>query len=263
MNTRNEKPVFAEERKIAIVDLVTREGALTVQEFCRRFDVSPATIRNDLRDLEKEGKLLRTHGGAMPRLRTGSETTLDSRSVVNVDAKKEIASLAIECVEDGDTLILDVGTTMYEFARLLVSRRGLHIVTNDLKIGSLADEFPELDIHILGGRIRPGYHCTVGGDAIRALEEFAVDKAFLGTNGFDIGYGVSTPDTGQAEVKKAMIAAATKNYVLCDSGKFGTRSFSRFATIEDLDVLITDRISRSDADRLEEIGVEVHAGKII
>ncbi len=262
MNEKSDRPVFAEERKIAIVELTKREGAVTVQEFCRRFEVSPATIRNDLRELEREGLLIRTHGGAMPRVRTGSEMPLENRTIVNVDAKKKIASLAIDCVEDGDTLILDVGTTVYELGRLLAARRGLRIITNDVKIALLADEFPELEIHFLGGRVRPGYHCTLGGEPVAALRNFAVDKVFVGTNGLDLSYGLSTPDTGQAEIKRAMIDAATKNYVLCDSGKFGTRSFARFAGIEEMDVLVTDRISRTDAERLEDAGTEVRAGEV-
>lgn len=262
MNSRNDRPVFAEERKIAIVDLVGRDGAITVGELCARFDVSPATIRNDLRDLERSGALLRTHGGAMPRQRTGSETTLRDRSGGNVEARRSIATLALDCVEDGDTMILDVGTTTHELALLLGGRRDVHVVTNDLRIGCLADQYESLDIYVLSGRVRSGYHCTVGASAVRDLSDFAVDKAFLGTNGFDPGHGASTPDADQAEIKRAMIEAAQKRYLLCDSGKFGKLSFVRFAELDQIDVLITDRISRRDLERLERDDVEVRTGRI-
>lgn len=254
--------MFAEERKIAIVERVVSKGSVTVAELCDSFEVSPATIRNDLRDLEVAGKLVRTHGGAMVRQRTGSETTLAARAVENVDAKKAIALAAVECVEDGDTIILDVSTTVYELARLIVERRQTKIVTNDLTIGLLADEYPATEIYLLGGRARSGYHCTIGQSAIRALADFAVDKAFLGTNGLDLLYGASTPDPGHGEIKKAMLAAASKVYLLCDAAKIGRRAFSRFAETREIDVLVTDRISRQQRNQFEESGIEVIARSV-
>lgn len=257
MNDRFDKPMFAEERKIAIVESVVQNGSITVADLCKRFDVSPATVRNDLRDLEIAGKLVRTHGGAMVRQRTGSETTLAVRGVVNVQAKKQIALAAIACIEDGDTLILDVSTTVYELARLIVGRRRTTIVSNDLNIGLLAEENPDSEIYLLGGRTRPGYHCTLGNAAVRELKDIAVDKAFLGTNGLDVAYGASTPDPGHGEVKKAMLAAAAKRYLLCDSSKIGIRSFFRFAESQDIDVVITDVISQEQRDLFEEAGIEI------
>jgi DeoR family fructose operon transcriptional repressor len=251
------KPMFAEERKLSIVDLVSQRGSVTVTELCEMYDVSPATIRNDLRDLEQTAKLLRTHGGAMARNRTGVETTLETRAVQNVEAKKAIARIAYDCIEDGDTIILDVGTTTYELARIIMKRRSVKIVTSDLKIGLLADDYPDSDIYLLGGLIRSGYHCAIGENPIRELKNLAVDKAFMGTNGFDIEFGASTPDTRQAELKRAMIAAASKNYILCDGDKMGKRSFARFATIDEIDVLVIDRISSRDIELLEESGIDV------
>lgn len=255
--------MFAEERKMAIVETVVRNGSVTVTELCDSFEVSPATIRNDLRDLEVAGKLVRTHGGAMVRQRTGSETTLAARAVENVEAKKAIALAGIECVEDGDTLILDVGTTVYELARLIVERRQTKIVTNDLNIGLLADEYPGTEIYLLGGRTRPGYHCTIGPSAIRELADLAVDKAFLGTNGLDVEYGASTPDPGHGEIKKAMLAAAAKVYLLCDATKIGRRAFSRFAETREIDVIVTDRISRAQREQFEDSGIEVIARSVL
>ncbi len=263
MNEKNDKPMFAEERKLAIVDTVTRKGSVTVAELCEQFVVSPATIRNDLRDLEKAGKLIRTHGGAMMRQRTGSETTLEVRAVENVDAKKAIAATVLDCIDDGDTVILDVGTTVYELARLVVERRKVRILTNDLNIGLLADEYPGTEIYVLGGKARPGYHCTVGADAIRTLSNYAVDKAFMGTNGFDIAYGASTPDPGHAEIKRAMLAAASKVFLLCDSTKIGKRSFARFAEPHDIDVLVTERMTQDELQRFEEAGLEVRSHRTV
>ncbi|MCF7929311.1 MAG: DeoR/GlpR family DNA-binding transcription regulator [Spirochaetales bacterium] len=263
MNTENEKPVFAEERKIAIVEYVENTGSVTISDLCRRFDVSPATIRNDLRELERQARLIRTHGGAMRRHRTGYETRLENRTIEQVEKKQIIANLALECVESGDTILLDVGTTTYELATVLGSFNNLQIVTNDLKIAYLADEYPNVLFTVLGGQVRSGYHSMVGSSVLRELEDFAVDRAFMGTNAFEIGYGASTPDPGQAEVKKKMLKIATKNYLLCDSTKIGGRSFVRFATMEELDVLVTDQISSEDLELLENSGIEVRAGRVL
>lgn len=261
MRPPNDKPIFAEERKRAIVEQV-KNGALSVAELVEIFNVSPTTIRNDLRELESQGLLVRTHGGAMPRHQTGAETTLDQRVVENVQAKQAIAQLALACIEDGDTLILDVGTTTYELARLVGLHRRVRIVTNDLKIALLADEFDNLDIFMVGGKLRPGYHSVVGAAAVRHLRDFAVDRAFLGTNAFDMAFGASAPDSAQAEVKRAMLDAATKNYILCDASKFGKRSFVCFAPFKTIDVLITDAISNADLRLLEEGGLEVLSASV-
>ncbi|MEM6281698.1 MAG: DeoR/GlpR family DNA-binding transcription regulator [Chloroflexota bacterium] len=256
------KLVFAEERKQAIVERIEL-GALTVSELTEIFDVSPTTIRNDLRELEQQGLLVRTHGGAMPRQKTGAETALEQRQIENIEAKKLIAQAALGCVEDGDTLILDVGTTTYELARLLGKHHRVRVVTNDLQIALLADEYPNLDIFMLEGKIRSGYHCVIGAAAVRSLSAFTADYAFLGTNGFDIEFGASTPDTEQAEMKRAIIRSSSKNYLLCDSSKFGRRSFTRFARFEEVDAVITDNIAESDIRSLEERGLEVIAAVVL
>lgn len=261
MHTQPDKPIYAEERKIAIVKEL-KNGALSVTELANIFNVSPTTIRNDLRDLERQGQLVRTHGGAMMRQQTGIETPMDERNE-NVDAKQAIAKMALECIEDGDTLVLDAGTTTYALAQLIGIYRQVRIVTNDLKIASLADEYPNLDIFMLGGKVRAGYHCVVGAAAVRNLSTFSADRVFLGTNGFDLQFGASTPDVEQAEMKRAMLESAAKNYILCDHTKFGKRSFTCFANFNEIDAIVIDQIARGNLRNLENAGLEVYAEMVI
>lgn len=257
MKSPNKKPVFAEERRISIVELITERGAMSVADLCAHFNVSPATMRSDLHDLDTLGRLVRTHGGAMPVKHTGFETNLESRQDTEIAAKRAIAALALECIEEQDTVFLDVGTTIFELSQLLCAHRTVRVVTNDLKIGYFASSHANIDLKILGGSVRTGYHCTIGASTVREISDIKADKVFLATNGFDLGHGASTPNQAQAEVKKAMIEGAQKTYLLCDSSKFGLLSFARFAEPGQIDVLVTDKITRSYLEEVSRAGIEV------
>jgi DeoR family fructose operon transcriptional repressor len=249
--------LFTEERRLRIVELLGERKKLTVNDLCTLLKVSPATVRGDLRDLDREGLLTRTHGGAMEKVGTGFEQVSSQRSTKNLEAKQAIAEIAKTLVDDGETILIDTGTTTLELARRLVSRRNLTVVTNDLEIARAVEEAPGLQVVLLGGALRKGYHCTLGPAGHRMIEDLRVDKAFMGTNSLCIESGATTPDLQQAETKKAMIAIARKVIVLSDSSKFGRESFARFVDLEKIDVLVTERVADEDRQRLEERGVEV------
>ena len=130
-------------------------------------------------------------------------------------------------VEDGDTIALDTGTTTLQLARLLGKRRNLTVVTNDIVIARYLENFETLNVVLMGGTIRRNFHCTVGLEGIRMLEEIAVDKAFMATNSFSLLRGATTPDINQAETKRAMMKTA--NRVICSAtARNGHDSFMRF-----------------------------------
>lgn len=249
--------LFTEERRQRILELLGERKKLTVNELCTLLQVSPATVRGDLRDLDAEGLLTRTHGGAMERSNTGFELVSSQRSTKNLEAKRAIAAVAKGLVADGDTILLDTGTTTLELARALGARRNLTVVTNDLEIARVLEEAAGIQVVLLGGALRKGFHCTLGPAGQGMMEGLRVDKAFLGTNSLSVETGGTTPDLQQAETKKAMIAIARKVIVLCDSSKFGRESFARFVELEKIDVLVSERIAAEDRQRLEEHGVEV------
>lgn len=242
MITKDKKqPLFAEERQSQILQLLRENTKILVPQLCDTFNVSPATIRNDLRDLEKAGKLKRTHGGAIPVDKASFELDSARKKIVNSNEKQQIAAYCSSLIEDGDTIALDCGSTVLELAKCLTKKKGLTVVTNDIHIAAYLEEETSCNIIVIGGTLRHGFECTVGPIALSVLKGLNVDKAFLGANAFSVTKGFTTPDLNQAEIKKALINSAVERYILCDSSKLGKTSFVEFASIDDIDHLITDQ----------------------
>ncbi len=251
--------LFVEERKIKIVEFIEAHKKATVSQLCEHFGVSGATIRNDLRDLEGARKIIRTHGGAMVRTKTGLELNSSQKEVRNLDAKRLIAGEALKMIEDNDTIILDTGTTTLELAKLLSDRTGVTVVTNDLAIALVLEQQQHTNIIFRGGIVRRGFHCTVsfGDDGAQIMKGLVVDKALMGTNGLSLSRGATTPDISTAHTKKLMIAMASTVIVLCDSTKLEKDSFAQFAPLESIDVVITDGCRDEEQKKLEDHGVDV------
>jgi DeoR family fructose operon transcriptional repressor len=253
-----EGALFVEERKMKILEFIEEHRKATVVELCQQFKVSSATIRNDLRDLETAGLLIRTHGGAMVKTKTGLEPDMNLRKVQNLEEKRRIAEAALRLVEDGDTIILDTGTTTYELARLLGEKHDLTVVTNDLPIALLLEEFESVRVVLVGGMVRKKFHCTVASSfsGMNALSDLTVDKAFMASNGFSLEKGASTPDINHSETKKLMISIAAKVILLFDSSKMGRNSFAIFAPLDRIDAIVTDFIHEDERRQMEESGIE-------
>lgn len=232
--------LFAEERKNQILQLLNKNNKLRVPELCEYFQVSPATIRNDLRELEKSDQLKRTHGGALANQKMSYELDSLQKEVDCLNEKRAIAQYAINLVEDGDTIALDTGTTTFEFAKLLSSKKNMTIVTNDIEIARHLESASSANIILIGGILRKNFHCTIGPAAVQLMNELTVDKAFMGTNGLSIEKGLTTPDMTQAEIKKAIIGIANEIIVLCDSSKIGSKAFVQVAPLSAVDRIVTD-----------------------
>ena len=249
--------MYAEERRIKILELLAAEKKVIVHRLVRLLKVTGATIRADLRVLESAGALTRTHGGAMLVSKTGFELDMQEREVKHLAEKQQIARAALACIEDGDTIVLDAGTTTMELARLLHQKRRLTVVTNDILIALALEKTDSLEVVLLGGVIRKGFHCTLSIGMNKPVTELTVDKAFLGANSFSLLKGATTPDIQQAEAKKAIIAMSSKVFLLCDSAKLGKVSFAQFARPTDIQTLITDQLDQSDCRKHEKRGIEV------
>lgn len=257
MGINGKGPLFAEERKQKILELLKRNKKITVPELCDSFNVSGATIRNDLRELENAQLIKRTHGGAILNTKTGFELDSKHKEVQNLQAKIRIAEIAIDLIENGDTIILDTGTTTLELAKKLKEKKNVTVVLNDLEIARCIENFDSVNLVFLGGNIRKHFHCTVGPAGIRMLSELTVDKAFMATNGLSIHKGATTPDVNHAEIKKAMIATANKVIMLCDSSKIGKNSFVQFALATQIDTIITDYIEDGIRKDFEMQGIGI------
>jgi DeoR family fructose operon transcriptional repressor len=249
--------LFAEERKIRILEEIEQKKKVTVAYLGKLFGVSGATIRTYLRDLERTGALIRTHGGAIGKTKTGFEPDSRHKEVQHLPEKRRIALEALRLVEDGDTIILDTGTTTTELARHLGGCQNLTVVTNDLVIARILEDMPGVNTILMGGLVRKGFHCTVGIQGREMTAGLTADKAFMAANGISATKGVTTPDINQAETKKRMIAIAGKVIVLCDHSKVGKVSFVQFATTNQVDVLVTDRMENAERQAFEKHSVEV------
>ncbi len=260
MNGDANDTMFAEERKLKIIELLNQNKKVTVAELVNLFNVSSATIRSDLRELSDKGQIIRTHGGAIIESGAGFEPDTEQKRDLNLAAKQQIARLAIELIDNGDTVIFDTGTTTMELAKLLSHRQRIVAVTNDLEIARVLEEMNSVNVVLLGGELRRNFHCTVGAAGIKMLAQLSVDKAFMGTNSLSITNGASTPNIQQAEIKKAMIASAKQVVLLCSNRKLGRDSFARFASVDQIDTLIIEKIDPSEKIEFEERDVEVLTG---
>jgi DeoR family transcriptional regulator, fructose operon transcriptional repressor len=253
---RSRDGMFAEERKIKILEEVAQKKKVTVRTMAQSLKVSGATVRTYLRDLERAGMLIRTHGGAIAKTKTGYELASEQKEVHHLEEKRRIARVALGLIEDGDTIILDTGTTTLELARCLYERRNLTVVTNDLTIAGILESMETTTIIFMGGVVRRGFHCTVGIQGRELTVGLTADKAFMATNGFTVTKGATTPDINQAETKKHMMAIATKVILLCDHSKIGKVSFVQFAASDQIDVLVTDQLDAHEQQLIEKQGIQ-------
>lgn len=253
LKTPDNSALPAIERRERILLLLGERSRILVPELCEYFNVSPATIRGDLRDLEGEGRLRRTHGGAMPLGKAAFEHPSRAKQVEHIEEKRRIAMKAAEFVEDGDTIALDTGTSVFEMARFLTGRKNLSVVTNDVEIATFLEDNSDANIILIGGTLRRGFHCTTGPMAVAAISSLNVDKAFVASNAFSLDKGFTTPNFEHAEAKRALLSIASETTVLMDSSKIGRISFIKFADPSDVDRVITDdKIGATTRRRLEE-----------
>lgn len=236
----NTNLLFAEERKQKILQMLKTDSKLLVADLSEHFGVSATTIRTDLRELEGDGKLRRTHGGAISVPKTIFEPTSTQKSSKNAVQKEAIAKKAAELVQNGDTILIDSGTTTERIIPFLTKKEQLVVVVNDITLAHALEEYTNAQVIMIGGVIKRGFHCTSGSIAINSIKNLNVEKAFIAANALSVEKALTTPDINQAELKKAMISTATEVFVLCDSSKFGKISFAQFAELNDIDVLITD-----------------------
>lgn len=255
--------LYAEERRMAIADEARNAGRVRVADLAERFDVAPETIRRDLDVLVSDGLLKRVHGGAIATTFEAGEAALSAREIENPEAKRAIAAAALAYVPaKGGTIILDAGSSTGALATALVQQQpcptGLSVVTNSVSAVSTLTAVDQHAVFMLGGAVRAVTGCVVGPTTLEMLGRVRVDVAFLGTNGITAAYGLTTPDSAEASVKRAMVAAARLRVALADHTKFGHDFFISFAALKDLDVLITDaKPTGSLASALSDNEIEV------
>ncbi len=241
-------------RENQILQLLARNRELSVGQFAEQLDVSAATIRRDLQDMEDRGLLKRLHGGATLAGISRVEPLFEDKQDLQPEAKQRIAARALELIDDGDRIYLDGGSTALALARLLDRKRRLTIVTNSLMAAAELMN-TEHQLILVGGEFRSLSRTLVGPLTAPLINSLRVDKAFMGSIGFSLEEGMTTTDPGEAFTKEQIMRRAGQVVLLADSSKFGVQSFARSGSLDDIDILITEQATDDFQRELERRGV--------
>ncbi|MFC9558109.1 DeoR/GlpR family DNA-binding transcription regulator [Agromyces sp. NPDC056965] len=248
----------SQNRQQRIVALARSSGRLDVLATAQLLQVSPETLRRDLRLLENRGLIRRTYGAILPTEVGRYETDMSTRETNDADEKIAIASGAVELIEGASTIFLDEGVLPRLISVQLPADRSLTVVTPSLPIASELAAAAIHEVIILGGRVRPKTLGTVDQWGIDMLNRLMVDLAFVGTNGVSIERGLTTPDPAVAAAKHAALNASRQTALVSEHTKFGVTSFVKFADVSDFDYIVTGtQLPLSTASRLSRLGPRV------
>lgn len=233
--------MFVNERRNKIMKLLQKKQRLTVKELARQIGVSDATLRTDLNQMEKEGLLIRTHGGAMLKDEIDCETSFSARKQKNKQEKVKIAKEALNYIEEEQCILLDASSTALEIAYQLKKQpMNLTIVTSGLNTALELTEIPSINVILIGGIVTNGSTSIEGTLGVNILEHVNIDIMFTSANGFSFETGLTDFNLYEVALKKEMVKRARKVIALVDSSKIGKNSSAFFATSEEIDMLITD-----------------------
>lgn len=246
--------MFAEERTIKIKQLIKNGESVKVSELAKEFNVSETTIRRDLIKLETSGKIIRTHGGALSSSSANFEPSFLEKQDKFLSEKQHIGKIAATHIVDGDTVILDSGTTTQYIVRYITAK-DITIITNSVNLANELSEKKDVEVIVTGGTIRLNTKAMVGPIAENVLKRFKADKLFLGANGVSFESGVTTPNYIEASIKSAMVSSAKKVYLAVDSSKFNSTSLSLICQISNIDYIITDKLPE-DYLKYTHLGIE-------
>lgn len=253
---KNQNISTVERRRIILEDLQENKQ-VSISELNKRFAVSEVTLRKDLRYLENKNLLIRSRGGAMRPVKVGNDLSIEKRKVLNLAQKKSIAATACSLIKEGDTIILDSGTTIMQLAQHLKNFRKLTIITNALDIAIKLSEFNNLKIIVPGGVFHKKSLSLVGVTAVENFKMFRADKYFVSADGINTE-GIFTANLDEGQIAKLIMSYAKENVVLVDSSKFDRNGIINFASLSKIHTLVTDKnISQNYLYSLTELGIKV------
>jgi DeoR/GlpR family transcriptional regulator of sugar metabolism len=232
-------------RQNEILQRLSRDGELGIPELSTLFGVSEMTIRRDLNQLAASGLLIRTHGGASRAMSSSFEPQFELRTRTNAGAKAQIASVVAAAIEDGQTLILDGGSTGLAIAQALIGRR-LTVCALNLRIAQTLSAHVATRVIVPGGVVRTDEQSFVGSDVERTLSNFHFDVYVMTASGFDPAAGFTEWNVEDAAVKRAALASARRTIAACDASKFGQVAFARICALGDVDTVVSDPALAAD-----------------
>jgi DeoR family galactitol utilization operon repressor len=242
------------DRKAVILEILMEESSVSVSDLSKRLSVTQVTARADLAALEKEGLLVRTHGGA----HLGHHPKIFERMQSGSVYKEKIAKAAADLIENGDTVIITSGTTTALIAKYLLGKRDIHIVTNNTLLLTHVRNSPQIRVTLIGGEFRPEDEGLVGPMALASLEQFHVSKAFIGIDGASLKQGLTAHTLESAVLVHKMAEQADQVIAIAHSSKFGKHGFARILPFGDVDVLVTDKeLTQEFESELTNAGVRL------
>ena len=247
-----------EERHTYILEQLMKQSSVQVSELAELLNVSSVTIRKDLTELERNGRLYRSHGKAILINPFANNRSVNEKESLNAEEKQLIGMEAAQLVVPNDSILLASGTTIHALARNLRPADKLTVVSASLQATEFLAENENIDIIQIGGNVRHSSLSVVGQYSEMILRSCSFSKLFLGVDGIDLEFGISTTDMREAELNREMIHTAQKTIVLADSSKFGRRGFARICGMDDVDMIITDaHVSPTIAAAIEELGIDL------
>ena len=249
------------ERRTLILEKLNTYGQVNVNDLSKDFGVSEVTIRNDLNQLEQKSALIRARGGAIKPTRVGVDFEISDKDKINFREKQRIGQRAAQLVEEGDTIILDSGTTTMELAKNLGEINNLTVITNALNIAMKLAENKNINVIVPGGFLRKQSLSLIGTPAEKGFRGYYCDKLFLGVDGLDIDYGLSTPNVEEAHLNQVMIEYSEQVILLSDSSKFLRKSLAFICSLSAVHTIVTDdHIKPEDQRHIERLGIELLVG---
>ncbi|MEO7309967.1 MAG: DeoR/GlpR family DNA-binding transcription regulator [Chitinophagaceae bacterium] len=232
--------MLANLRREKIFELIQEDGSAKVVSLAKIFKVTEVTIRQDLEKLEKDGLVIKEHGGAFLKNIKDQVQSFSLGHKDNIDKKELIALKCLEFIENGDSIILDSGSTTTEIAKRLKGFKNLTVITNALNIALLLGADPGIELIVTGGEFKPPTLSLTGQKAADSFKGLNVQKLFLATAGISLKSGLTYPSISDLVVKKAMIEAADTTYLVADSTKIGKSAFASLGALSLIDYIITD-----------------------
>lgn len=246
------------QRRVKILDLIREDGHAKVQDLSRIFGVTDVTIRQDLEILEKMGYVQREHGGAFLKDVGSFAKTGKVLNQTHIDEKREIAHKAISFISEGDSIILDSGSTTTEIAKLLLPYRNLTVITNALNIALILGENPGINLIVTGGEFKAPTLSLTGKMAADSFKDINANKLFLATAGISHDMMLTYPSLSDLMVKSAMIKSAEHVYLVADSSKIGVTAFASLGSISLVHTFITDsKISDENIQKMKDADIEL------
>jgi len=246
------------ERHQFILNRIQKDQYINVVELCKELKVSSVTIRKDLKLLEDKNLLFRTHGGATVNNPYTVDRPVNEKEKIQSAEKNKIGLAAVQLLKENDSIVIASGTTLLYFVKNIPSGLNLTVVTSALNIALELVSEPGVEVIQLGGLMRKSSSSVMGAYAEQILQDFYFNTLFLGVDGIDLDYGLTTTNAMEAHLNRKMINVSQKTIVLADSTKFGKRGFGKICGLEDIDHIITDKgISQQIVNHLEGLGVTV------